>query len=426
MLQSGYILLILAVIVAALGGVLLFAVLRLSVAARQANRRLHREGAETTLLAGALQEALGKLREQGRATQARAEASERLSGEIIASLTSGLLVVGLGGEVWILNPSGERLLGLSGPPSGGSFRDLLSSRAGALAGVIDEGLAAGRPIVRRTVALRSPGSAGVGASHLGVSVSPMLDGSGALQGVICLFTDLSTVVDLEEQLRLKDSLSRLGELTAGLAHEFRNGLATIHGYSRLLDFEKLPDGYLPYVQGIRQETDSLRQVVDNFLNYARPVELTLTTIALRRVAERAVDDIRAEARSRGGDVRVDGEFADIEADEILLRQALSNLCRNALEACSEARVQPLIVLHGAVDRNQNAVHLSVTDNGPGIDPASHDLIFRPFFTTKADGTGLGLALAQKIIVTHNGRVTAGVADEGGARLEVVFPLSPTP
>ena len=91
----------------------------------------------------------------------------------------------------------------------------------------------------------------------------MLDGSGALQGVICLFTDLSTVVDLEEQLRLKDSLSRLGELTAGLAHEFRNGLATIHGDSRLLDFEKLPDGYLPYVQGIRQETDSPRQVVDN-------------------------------------------------------------------------------------------------------------------------------------------------------------------
>ena len=59
-------------------------------------------------------------------------------------------------------------------------------------------------------------------------------------------------------------------------------------------------------------------------------------------------------------------------------------------------------------------------------PASRDLIFRPFFTTKANGTGLGLALAQKIIVTHNGRVTAGVAAEGGARLEVVFPLSPTP
>ena len=117
MLQSGYILLILAVIVAALGGVLLFAVLRLSVAARRANRRQHRDGADTALLTGALQDAVGKLREQERATQARAEASERLSGEIIASLTSGLLVVGLGGEVWILNPSGERLLGLSGSAS---------------------------------------------------------------------------------------------------------------------------------------------------------------------------------------------------------------------------------------------------------------------------------------------------------------------
>ena len=84
MLQSGYILLILAVIVAALGGVLLFAVLRLSVATRQANRRLHRDGAETALLAGALQDALGKLREQGRATQARDEAS--LNGSVGRSL----------------------------------------------------------------------------------------------------------------------------------------------------------------------------------------------------------------------------------------------------------------------------------------------------------------------------------------------------
>ena len=90
MLQSGYILLILAVIVAALGGVLLFAVLRLSVAARQANRRLHRDGAETALLAGALQDAIGKLRERERATQARAEASERLSGEIIAKPDLGV------------------------------------------------------------------------------------------------------------------------------------------------------------------------------------------------------------------------------------------------------------------------------------------------------------------------------------------------
>ena len=77
-------------------------------------------------------------------------------------------------------------------------------------------------------------------SHIGLTVSPIRDvATGAPHGVICLFTDLSEVMELEEQLRLKDSLARLGEMTAGIAHEFRNGLATIHGYSRLLDLERL-------------------------------------------------------------------------------------------------------------------------------------------------------------------------------------------
>ena len=76
--------------------------------------------------------------------------------------------------------------------------------------------------------------------HLGVTVSPLFDGEGQLNGAICLFTDLTSVKDLEEQLRLKDSLAAVGELTAGIAHEFRNGLATIHGYSKLLDLNALP------------------------------------------------------------------------------------------------------------------------------------------------------------------------------------------
>ena len=94
--------------------------------------------------------------------------------------------------------------------------------------------------------------------------------AGTPSGVICLFTDLSAVVDLEEQLRLKDTLARLGELTAGLAHEFRNGLATVHGYARLLNLDALPPQDRKYVEGLRAETEALGQVVTNFLNFARP------------------------------------------------------------------------------------------------------------------------------------------------------------
>ncbi len=107
-------------------------------------------------------------------------------------------------------------------------------------------------------------------THVGVTVSPLVNDDGTSGGVICLFTDLTAVVDLEEQLRLKDTLARLGELTAGLAHEFRNGLATIHGYARLLNPSTLPQPDARYVEGLRAETEALGQVVTNFLNFARP------------------------------------------------------------------------------------------------------------------------------------------------------------
>jgi PAS domain S-box-containing protein len=417
MTDTGALLLGLTAIVAALAGVLAFSVSKAMTAARS----LHSErgtGAETAFMAAAMEQALERLREQERATKERAEASERLSKEIIASITSGLMVVTSERTVRTLNPAGRRILGL--PESGASDRidDVLRS-APPLAAVIEECLSSGRPVLRRSVQMRHTSGTAV---HLGVTVSPIRDGEDLAHGAICLFTDLSAVVELEEQLRLKDSLARLGELTAGIAHEFRNGLATIHGYGRLLDLERLPDDFRPYVIGIRDETEALRQVVINFLNFAKPAELVLSPVALRAIAERAAEEIRQDVTSRGGDVRVSGTFDVVEGDEVLLRQAFSNLCRNAVEACVEAGVVPRIVIDGAIDRTQRTQVMTVTDNGPGVNANVTARMFRPFFTTKKSGTGLGLALVQKIIVTHNGRVTAANAENGGAQITVTLPL----
>lgn len=418
MTQTGYLFLGLTAIVAALAGILAFSVSKFLTAARSAAKDARRDGTETAFMAAAMEEALQKLRTQERAMKARAEASERLSSEIIASLTSGLLVVGEDGMVRTLNPAGRRLLGLPDADWTLNYRDVLGSSGRPLGDVLDECLVTTRPIARRAVQMvREAG----GTAHLGVTVSPIRDESGRAHGVICLFTDLSDVVELEEQLRLKDSLARLGELTAGIAHEFRNGLATIHGYSRLLDLDRLPADFRPYVVGIREETEALGQVVTNFLNFAKPAELTLGPVDMRGIAERAAEEIRGDARSRGGDVVVRGEFAAVEGDDVMLRQAFSNLCRNALEACADADIPPQIAIEGVVDPS-GVLRITVSDNGPGVAASVAPRMFRPFFTTKARGTGLGLALVQKIIVTHNGRVTAATGDSGGARLVVSLPI----
>ncbi len=418
MTRSGYLFLGLTAIVGMLAAVLAFAVLRLFAAARAAAKAEKAEGTETAFMAAAIEEAVSRLRTQERAMKARAEASERLSSEIIASMTSGLLVVSEDRHVRTLNPAARKMLALPDADWSGDFREVLADAA-PLADVVEECLASARPIVRRTIALKG----NEGAAHLGVTASPIRDESGHAHGAMCLFSDLSEIVELEDQLRLKDSLARLGELTAGIAHEFRNGLATIHGYGRLLDLERLPADFRPYVQGIRDETEALGQVVTNFLNFARPTELTLAPVDMVAIAERVAEEIRGEARTRGGDVTVRGEFAPVDGDEVLLRQAFSNLCRNALEACADAHIKPQIAIEGARDEGQGVLRISVIDNGPGIDEQVAPRMFRPFVTTKARGTGLGLALVQKIIVTHNGRVVAQAEPDGGTRLIVTLPLA---
>jgi PAS domain S-box-containing protein len=421
MSQTGYLFLGLTAIVAALSAVLAYAILRIFAAARASTRRAREEGAETAFMTAAMEDAVRKLRDGERAMKARAEASERLSSEIVASLTSGLLVVDRDGIVRTLNPAGQRMLGLPSREWEGPYRQVFQNVA-PLANVLEECLTTAQPVVRRAVPIE--GMTSGGASHLGLTVSPIRDDSGNTgHGVICLFTDLSEVMELEEQLRLKDSLARLGEMTAGIAHEFRNGLATIHGYSRLLDLDQLSKEYRPYVQGIRDETEALGQVVTNFLSFARPIELMLAPVDMSGLAERAAEEVRTDARARGGDVLVRGEFGRVNGDDVMLRQALSNLCRNAFEACDDAGVAPKIVIEGQRDATHGVLRISVSDNGPGIPPAIAPRVFRPFFTTKAHGTGLGLALVQKIIVTHNGRVNVAQEDGGGARFVVTLPIT---
>jgi signal transduction histidine kinase len=417
MTTNAYALIGLTAIVAVLVSMLTFAVLRFGAAAKDVRRQHVRQTGENALLAAALEESVARLKAQERATAARAEASERLNGEIIASLTSGLLVVRLDGQVRILNPAGRRLLNVPGDAVPGDHRALGQP---ALTEVIDECLKTGAAVVRRTIHLPERNE---GPSRLGVTVSPLFHPTGELHGAVCLFTDLTAVQQLEEQLRLKESLAIVGELTAGIAHEFRNGLATIHGYGKLLDLNALPEAYRAFVEGIRAETQSLGEIVTNFLNFARPAQLTLSDVDLAAVCERAAEDVRGEALALGGDITVRGTFGRLQGDEVLLRQAFSNLLRNAVEACADKAIAPMVVIESHVDRARNMSRIVVEDNGPGIDPSARERVFQPFFTSKRSGTGLGLALVQKIVVYHNGRVVATQAPSGGASLQLTLPLS---
>lgn len=410
----------LLVLTTVMAGLAVFVLMRVAMAMRAARGGERREASERELMTFALQEALGRLRAQEREHQARADASERLGDQIITSLSSGLIVVSSEGLVQIVNPAGRQILGLTSDGAGMPYERWLGS-AHPVTSAIVEGLETAAPVAHR--AIEAPTRHSVGLPHrLDITVSPILSPARQLQGVICLFADVSTLLDLEEQLRLKDGLARLGELTAGLAHEFRNGLATIHGYARLINLETVPQSARQHVHAIREETTALGHVVSRFLQFARPVQLSTSRVDLRVVADRTADEIGPQARLHGGDLTVVGVFATVDGDELLLRQALSNLCRNSIEACASAGIHPRVEVAGAIDQAQAVGKISVRDNGPGFVPGAESRAFQPFYTTKKDGTGLGLALVQKIVIIHNGRVVAHNRAGGGADIEIQLPL----
>ena len=312
----------------------------------------------------------------------RAMSAEKFSERIVASLPSGLLAFDAGGLSMVVNAPGRTLLELEGRVLGEPYEQLLG-RHPELASMVGDCLEKGT-LYRRTEmeALSSSGKI----RRLGATVAPIeLPPERGPRGALCLLTDITEVTELREQLTLKHNLESLGEMSAGLAHEFKNAIATLHGYAQLLESEELLN-----------EVRNLSSMVTAFLDFARPQPLELEEVSLKEVVEECAGQLK---------LTLDLDESMVRADERMLRQAILNILRNAVEAIPE---------DGSVFVKVKNQAIEIRDTGPGI-PADHlSKIFIPFFTTKPSGHGIGLALAHRIITEHGGTLTAANAPEGGA------------
>jgi two-component system sensor histidine kinase HydH len=346
----------------------------------------------------------------------RAEHTERLSEEVTRNMPAGLVVVNATGIISSANPAAEQVLGIQ-TLGFRRYSEVLGEKSG-LTRLVGDCLANGRIFRREQVEHEAPG----GESRLlGVTISPIRRGTEKISGAICLLTDLTELAALQQQIQLKESLAAVGELSAGIAHEFKNALATISGYAQMISAEAGTGELAESAERILEQTRNITHVVTEFLKYARPLEITSEPVALDAVVERLVCEV-AEAMPQVR-IRFEGPIGSVAGDEGLLRQAFLNLARNAAEACVGAANGGRVLLRGELAQHEETYTQRVTifDNGPGIAPATMPKLFRPFFTTKAKGTGLGLAVVQKIIVQHGGRVDARNRTEGGAAFIVTLP-----
>lgn len=221
---------------------------------------------------------------------------------------------------------------------------------------------------------------------------------------------------MEDALREREAMARAGELTAGIAHEVRNGLGTIVGYARLLEHAGLPEDPTASARAIREECETLETVVRRFTDFVRLEELHLAPTDLAPLLERVV--AREQRAHEGVLATLHGLASPLvtAADEELLERALENLVRNAVEAASVGGGHVEILAGRAGD----SVEILIEDDGPGLAP-DHPSQIRPFYTTRPGGLGLGLPLARKIVLLHGGELSLENRHPQGARVTLALP-----
>jgi signal transduction histidine kinase len=222
------------------------------------------------------------------------------------------------------------------------------------------------------------------------------------------------------QMSRAEHLATLGEMATGLAHEIRNPLAGIAGVIEIISRD-LPASSpaRSVVKDVRQEIARINQIVTDLLQTARPHPPKVRRSDLNTTVEHAVMLGRQQGLARSVNIKLqkDPTLPEVEHDSDQIHQVLLNLLLNALQAVEK---DPQITV--TLERRAESVAIEIADNGRGITPDHLPNIFRPFFTTKGDGTGLGLSLARRIVEDHHGRIDVTSTVGKGTTFAVVLPL----
>jgi len=359
----------------------------------------------------------------------RADSAERFSDRIVASMPTGLIAFDAAGNTTVTNGPARGLLANEPGVPGKHFRAVFASIP-ALAEMVESCLTSGRVFRREEI---EPVNGSGQGKRFGATVAPIdpVSESGS-RGALCLITDITEVTRLREQVALKRNLESLGEMSAGLAHEFKNAMAALHGYAQFLQSVDHDDQGKAAADALLQEVRNLSEMTTSFLNFARPQPLQLEDVSVDELIQECARDLSSLFDERRVKLVIDSlssvppgdaQSFEIQADTRMLRQALLNLLRNAAEAIPKDKTNRQVTVRTSIEneRGKDWATISIHDTGEGVDTADLQKIFIPFFTTKTQGHGIGLALAHRVITEHGGTLTVANAPEGGAIFTIRLP-----
>lgn len=260
---------------------------------------------------------------------------------------------------------------------------------------------------------------------IGFTVSALLDEAAHRLGTVLLFKDLTEIASLREEMRRREHLATVGEMTASIAHEIRNPLAAMHTAAETLKEELTYDeDKEEFVDIILREVKRVNALVSAFFSYARPVTLALEPFNIHELLDVLIFIEGAKMRKSG--VSLQCEFGaqpeTVLADRNLLQQALLNILLNAYQATSpsgEVQISTRLVESAPTG---SRLCVAISDQGPGIEPDKLSRIFEPFYSTKTKGIGLGLPITERVIKAMGGSIEVQSELGKGCTFSVLLPV----
>lgn len=353
-------------------------------------------------------------------------------GDVVSSLPDGLLTVSPAGIVSSVNPAGLQILGLSaasvvGMPLGDVLPELADLDPGGSAPRTREHAVARRPGTAHTREMmrNRPEEA---SQILACRVVRLHDPHEAADTLV-VFRDMTEVRAREEAHRNRERLAGIGGMAATVAHEIRNPLASISGAVQMLQGStELSETDRQLMAIVVRETHQLSDWISEFLDFARPRPVQMQRCDVRAIMQETVQACQRDPRITEGGIDViaqQGEGSDDDfimmADHHLLRQTVWNLLINAAQAVLSVE-RRVVAVH--LSQRPDAIELVVEDSGHGVDSDDIAHVFEPFYTTKGEGTGLGLATVARHVGAHRGHIEVGRSELGGARFDLTFPRRP--
>lgn len=356
----------------------------------------------------------------------RALRSETFQETILRSVSSGVITFDKKRVITSLNESAEKIFEISRNNAIGKSCSLVFGMESKILAMLDKTIEENEPIARAEMEVLK------GAQQekiwIGVSSSLLTDGQGDFIGTTFIFTDITEIKVLQEQVELQKRLTVLGEMSAGIAHEFRNFMGTIFGYVRLLGkkVEKIPSDHR-MVEAIIAELKAMDYLIQELLSFGKNTPVNKGKVLLEPFFSRLIPQISLLYKGVLPKIhcQISHPGISILADEILIRQAFMNLIQNAFEAMPEGGELTITAKVNLLEKNA-MVLIRIEDTGTGIAKDHLEKIFVPFFTRKEKGTGLGLAIVHKIILSHGGRIRVESEPGKGTLFQIYLPSGEGP